>query len=927
MKMNTLSHLVLLLVLLVFPFSDSFALSAAEHLNSARRYLDAGELQKAVIEAKNALQKDPESGEVRYFLGEAYLRLGQGGAAEKEFRFARKAGVAPDRVLIPLAKAYLAQSNSGAVLDEIRALDSDPVDLQAQVHILRARAYLFKNKPDKAASELDAAASLVKDDVGIEIGRALLSIARRDNEQVARHVERALQLDPGNSDALALQAELLRQKGKLEEALQTYQKALKSNPYNREALLGSATVDVALHRLDDAEKTLKRLDEFAPGILHRQYLAAVIMFYRKDFDKVQELLVPIMRMAPGYQQAELLAGVTSYLKGENEAANAYLDNFLKAHPEHLAARKLLGMLKLKQGEPQGSVKVLQPAEQQGAKDPQYLALLGGAYLKMGKTDKAMQYLEQAAKLAPDAASIQSQLGLGYLALGESDKAVNRLESAVEMDPELSQADMLLVQIHLRNKEYDKALAVIRKMLDRQASNPLAYNLMAAAYLGQKEYAKARDALKKALQLDPTFRPAHINLARLDVRDGDLDSARRHYMAVLGLQTNHDDAYLGLAQLEDKAGNKEKAVEWLSKALDENPGALRPGVLLTMYYLRTDQPLKALSVARPLVGAHPDNPVALETLAAVQLANKDLKNAIGSYKKLAQLKPDLAAVQVRLGQLYMQDKSPDLARQAFERALDLESDKLEALVRLGALELEGGNREAARSYAKKILARHPKSPFGPQLMGDVDRAEKDFAAAAKAYGSAYRLQPSTQRALLTYQMRKASGDAKGALAILKERLAEQPNDAETHLVLANEYQISGQIPEAIAEYEKVRQLRPDNYVAWNNLAWLYYEKGNAQALEYARKANQLASLQPEVLDTYGWIELMQGDPEKGLKALQDAAVYGPHIPTIQYHLAVAQEKNGRVDAARKTLERLLKSGKKFPESAEAEKLLSRLGPGS
>ena len=241
-------------------------------------------------------------------------------------------------------------------------------------------------------------------------------------------------------------------------------------------------------------------------------------------------------------------------------------------------------------------------------------------------------------------------------------------------------------------------------------------------------------------------------------------------------------------------------------------------------------------------------------------------------------------------------------------------------------MESGNLEGGRNYADRLIAAHPDSALGPQLLGDIARLQKKPAKAAQYYAKAYELQPTAQRAGLTYQMRKQSGDDEGAVAVLQDWLKAHPEDASVQLMLANEFQVSGRVPEAVEAYARVTELRPDNYVAWNNLAWMYHEAGDSRALQYAVKARELAPKKPEVLDTYGWIELREGDPAKGLKALQDAVAFGPHIPSIQYHLAVALEKNDQPELARKTLARLLKSGKDFPEKDAAQQMLSRLSGG-
>ena len=61
-------------------------------LDKARDSFAKGDIKAAGIELKNALQKDPGNAEARLLLGELYLKLGNGLAAEKEFRRAQELG-------------------------------------------------------------------------------------------------------------------------------------------------------------------------------------------------------------------------------------------------------------------------------------------------------------------------------------------------------------------------------------------------------------------------------------------------------------------------------------------------------------------------------------------------------------------------------------------------------------------------------------------------------------------------------------------------------------------------------------------------------------------------------------------------------------------------------------------------------------------
>ena len=60
--------------------------SVEEHIARASQFIATSEYDSAVIELKNALQKDNQSSEARWLLGKVYLESGDVLSAEKELQ-------------------------------------------------------------------------------------------------------------------------------------------------------------------------------------------------------------------------------------------------------------------------------------------------------------------------------------------------------------------------------------------------------------------------------------------------------------------------------------------------------------------------------------------------------------------------------------------------------------------------------------------------------------------------------------------------------------------------------------------------------------------------------------------------------------------------------------------------------------------------
>jgi Flp pilus assembly protein TadD len=230
---------------------------------------------------------------------------------------------------------------------------------------------------------------------------------------------------------------------------------------------------------------------------------------------------------------------------------------------------------------------------------------------------------------------------------------------------------------------------------------------------------------------------------------------------------------------------------------------------------------------------------------------------------------------------------------------------------------------ALHLAERLREAAPNSPVGSQLMGQARQKAGDQEGAIAAYRDAMVQGPTRPAALGLFQILNGKGEMAEAESVLEQWLETRPNDIEVRSLLAQYQGANGNLQKAIRNYERALEIAPERPTLLNNLAWLYLERGDSLALEYARRAYKLAPNRPEITDTYGWAHFRLGDTDKGLRLLQDAAVHGPHIPSIRYHLAAALAKAGRKEEARRELEQLLRNNADFRGAEEARQLLDSL----
>ncbi len=894
-----------------------------KYLREARAFIKKGDGNAAVIQLKNALQADPGNVAARQLLGEIYLRVGNGPSAEKEFQAAIRRGAKDTRIKILLARAYLLQGKNKEAIDELPADVTEP-ELRPDALIVRGQALLGLREFDKAREMLREADKLKPDDVRAKIGLAQSFVSQGKVAEGEAEIDDALKRNPDSPEALVLKGELRRLNKDLPGAIQQFERAIKVNEGNLLALLGRAASLIDLGKDAEAQGDLDAVFRRVPKHPLASYLQALTLSKKKDYVAAQETLQQAGNFLDNHMPSVFLRGAINYALNQYEQAVANLERYVAAVPSNERARKLLGATLVRKREPERAIKILEQLVKEDTKDAQLLTLLGSAYMQTGKFNEGTAYFSRASEAAPDVAYIKMQQALGNLALGEADAAVGQLESAVNLDPEARQATVLLALVKLRKRDFDGALEAAKKLKETSPDNPLADNLIGAAQLGKGDTKAARATFEAALKAKPDFHPARMNLAQLDLQEKRVDEARKEYQTILEKDSKHIGAMLALANIAAQEEKGDEVVSWLKRAAEANPTSLTPSLRLIQFYGRNREFQKAVSVARDLSNAQPDNPRVLEALGRSQAAAGDPIAAVQTYKRLAALNPKSAAVLGLVAGAQIAAKDPDSARRTLTDAIAIDDKYLPAKIALIELESAEKKYDEALRLAADLGKSQPDSHYGELLTGDVLMRQQKYAEAADVYGKAMAKSDIGTLAIRRFNAQRQMGKADAAMKEL-QTWVDKKDDRSVRHVLASAYLSAGKNDEAIRESEKLLANEKENPVLLNNLAWLYQQKGEKRAVDYAERAHKSAPKSAAVIDTLGWILVDMGvDAKRGAALLKEAHDLAPKQGDIQYHYAVALQKTGQNAEAKRVVGDLLKSGVKFEAVDKAKALLNQLG---
>ncbi|MBO4282507.1 MAG: tetratricopeptide repeat protein [Bacteroidales bacterium] len=180
----------------------------------------------------------------------------------------------------------------------------------------------------------------------------------------------------------------------------------------------------------------------------------------------------------------------------------------------------------------------------------------------------------------------------------------------------------------------------------------------------------------------------------------------------------------------------------------------------------------------------------------------------------------AGYYVKLSDLYLAMKEPDLCENVLNKALRINPSHEEAYLKLAELHFLYQHYEEASEVIQKALTINDFNPKAYFIQGWILREQGDTAAAVRAYLKAAeqnsRYFEAYEELAHLYHLRH------NPLAVdyYKNALSVRPDDPQTLYNLAMFYQETGNDDQAIAQYQRLLQLDPDNKFVQHNMGWIY-----------------------------------------------------------------------------------------------------------
>jgi tetratricopeptide (TPR) repeat protein len=325
----------------------------------------------------------------------------------------------------------------------------------------------------------------------------------------------AIDLQPMYAAGLAAAANVARNAGKDEIALELYRRLLGRRPWDLDARF---RIGEALWKTGDPKRAVVELERVArrrPDDLATRRVLALIHAERGETQKLIAELEAIAQRAPADLEVKLdLAGAYAALAQWEPALAAYQE-VARARPLDVTLAKRIGDVERWKGDPRASDDWYRRARELAPDDPRAYYGAAASWLERNDLDSAHHVLISAQRFKDHLGATYHALGVVQLRRGHRDEAAWYLRRAARFQPRKVGTRVAVVAAELARNDRLAAERQLAFALPAWPDDPDLVYLDGVVRSLAGDRAGARTRIARVLELDKDHAPARAALAALD----------------------------------------------------------------------------------------------------------------------------------------------------------------------------------------------------------------------------------------------------------------------------------------------------------------------------------------------------------------------------------------------------------------------------
>jgi tetratricopeptide (TPR) repeat protein len=764
--------------------------------------------------------------------------------------------------------------------------------------------------------------------------------------------------DEPTKDELLSRAEAAFAAGQYDKAEMDYRKVLSLAPEDPAALHQLGIIYVDQGQIVQAYPLLKKSAELQPDDPEIQLNLGLIYLAGRDYTQARDAASQVLERQPGNEQALLLFADASRTPDDIEDARKRIQSLREKDQDRSGYHLALGALDLRQNDQARAESEFKTALNLDPKSIEAHAALGSLYWSRNDHKEADQAFKAAVELAPPRSPVRLRYADFLLKTGANAEAKKILEETNQKHPAYLPPRVFLMKMACAERQVDDCAARVKNVLSQDSINYDALYQDGILNLAKGDAVGAiRDFefLSNAYRQNPLVR-YQLALAYLlysnskdlsdESRRNAVEAAESRLNEAVSLEPRFDQAARLLAELKLRKGNPAAAVELLEPLTKERPQIAQAQYLLATAYLAQQKSDQALAVYRKMTELFPNDPrpsfligsmllaqgkqadarkafeksneispdylPAVERLVDLDLADKQYAPAMDRVQKVIDKDPKLAQPWALRGKIYLAQRDFARAEPDLSKAIELDPKLEPAYQLLAQLYVASNRQEEAIAKLTAFVENNKGAPAAPALLqlAMINEQLKHFAAARDAYEKLLAVVPNSTLALnnlaVLYSEHFGQLDKAYDLATKAKEAANEPHIADTlGWILFKRGDYNGALPLLQDSAAKLSNLPEIQF----HLGMAYYMLGEEEparvALQKAVDAPADFPAKDQARRRLALLAIPAGTANATVRTeLENYLRESPNDPVALTRLAEVQQREGAVDQAVKTYEKVI-----------------------
>ncbi len=670
----------------------------------------------------------------------------------------------------------------------------------------------------KKAVELDPGfrpATVQFGDLGWYVYRTLSQPPPQIYNDLSQLSQRLLAANPRDFDGLRFKAYIAIADKRADDALALLKTANSIRPLDSEAAVPMARLFIEKGELPEAEKLLRQMMEKDPSYgLAYETLYALYM-RDKRIPEAEAILRLRVEKNPNLTLA-LLELADHYANQNNTAAmNATLQRLHDSRASLSGARMALGDFYTAHKFLDQAVQQFQQAIQEDPKNEiAYRKKLVAVLISQGKRDQAESDLAEILKRDPqdaDALRVKANFDLGTRQQQRVSDAVNIYKGLTVQRPNDADLRFFYARALVVNGDTRAARSELSAVIQRNPKSVMPMLALASLSLNEGQYADALRLTTSILDQIPRNETALLLRAGAEAGLGQLQSSHADLAALLREHPGHEDAELQLGLLDVAEKHYADATAIFTKYYHSGQPDLRPLEGLIRTDMSQGQFDKALALLDEEVKKSPKSSALRLMYASAGIRAGKLDVAEEQYRALTAQGLQSSAVELQWGRILQAKKDPQGAIEHYRKAKALDpKDSVPAALLGSQLELIGHQAEAIASY-RDALKTNPTNAYAlNNLAYALAESGQDLDEALRVALSAQKLAKDDSVVADTlgwvYLKKGLTGSA---LQVFQNNVKKDPKNPSYRYHLAAALLASGDKLKAKQELQKALQSGPSS----------------------------------------------------------------------------------------------------------------------